>query len=171
MTKVINFYGGPGSGKSTSATGLFYLMKSNNLKVELVTEYAKELIYEDRLDDSIDTQLEINKVQNNRLKRLYGKVDYIVTDAPILMTVYYSQLSGIHNVDELLNTYNMFDNIDIYVKRIKKFQTYGRKQSEDEAKIMDHEILTLLKNHDIEYLTYDGTPYTPYVIYDTIISI
>ena len=30
---VINFYGGPGSGKSTAAAGLFYQMKIQGYKV------------------------------------------------------------------------------------------------------------------------------------------
>ena len=35
---VINFYGGPGSGKSTAAAGLFYKMKLGGYSVELTDE-------------------------------------------------------------------------------------------------------------------------------------
>ena len=45
MTRVINLLGAPGAGKSTAAAGLFYRMKKEFLSVELVTEYAKDLIY------------------------------------------------------------------------------------------------------------------------------
>lgn len=44
MTSVINLIGGPGSGKSTTAAGLFFRMKSMGVRCELVTEYAKELV-------------------------------------------------------------------------------------------------------------------------------
>ena len=32
-TKIINFFGGPGIGKSTQAAGLYSLMKKNNMSV------------------------------------------------------------------------------------------------------------------------------------------
>ena len=46
--KVINFFGAPGSGKSTIAAGLFFEMKMKQMNVELVTEFAKELCYSER---------------------------------------------------------------------------------------------------------------------------
>jgi adenylylsulfate kinase-like enzyme len=36
-TVAINFYGGPGSGKSTMAAAVFAELKSRNVEVELVT--------------------------------------------------------------------------------------------------------------------------------------
>ena len=39
--KVINFFGGPGVGKSTAACDLFVAMKKAGYKVEYVDEYAK----------------------------------------------------------------------------------------------------------------------------------
>jgi len=47
--KVINLFGGPGCGKSTAAAGLFHLMKSNHMSVELVNEFAKEIVWENNL--------------------------------------------------------------------------------------------------------------------------
>ncbi len=38
-------FGGPGTGKSTSAAGLFFKMKLAQMEVELVTEYAKDLVW------------------------------------------------------------------------------------------------------------------------------
>jgi ATP:corrinoid adenosyltransferase len=46
--KVINLWAGPGAGKSTTASGLFYLMKTADMQVELVTEYAKDMTWEGR---------------------------------------------------------------------------------------------------------------------------
>jgi adenylate kinase family enzyme len=42
----INLYGGPSSGKSTLAAQIYADFKLKNLKVELVQEYAKELVYQ-----------------------------------------------------------------------------------------------------------------------------
>ena len=46
--KVINLLGEPGAGKSTTAAEIYACMKKQGYKVELVTEYAKEVLYEDR---------------------------------------------------------------------------------------------------------------------------
>jgi pantothenate kinase len=41
-TTIINVYGGPGAGKSTSAAYLYYLLKVAGKNVELVREYVKD---------------------------------------------------------------------------------------------------------------------------------
>lgn len=46
--KVINLFGGPGIGKSTLAAGLFEHMKIAGFNVELVNEYAKDMVWEQR---------------------------------------------------------------------------------------------------------------------------
>lgn len=46
MTIFINFLGEPSAGKSTIAAGLYFLMKKRRYSVEIVTEYAKDLIYD-----------------------------------------------------------------------------------------------------------------------------
>lgn len=43
MTIYVNLYGGPGSGKSTTAAGVVSQLKLLSINAELVTEYAKDL--------------------------------------------------------------------------------------------------------------------------------
>ncbi len=40
-TIAINFYGGPGTGKSSMAAAIFSNLKNEGINAELVTEYAK----------------------------------------------------------------------------------------------------------------------------------
>ncbi len=47
-TTIINLYGGPGAGKSTSAAYLYYLLKCQQENVELVREYVKKWAWENR---------------------------------------------------------------------------------------------------------------------------
>ena len=44
--KVINLFAGPGAGKSTTAAGLFHLMKIAGMNVELVTEFSRSWVVE-----------------------------------------------------------------------------------------------------------------------------
>lgn len=46
MTKIINLFGGPGVGKSTIASGLFYYMKIAGYNVEAPQEWCKQKVYE-----------------------------------------------------------------------------------------------------------------------------
>lgn len=48
MTTYVNIFGGPGVGKSTTAADLFVAMKKAGYNVELVTEVAKDFVWEDR---------------------------------------------------------------------------------------------------------------------------
>jgi tRNA uridine 5-carbamoylmethylation protein Kti12 len=81
MTTVINLFGGPGTGKSTLATNLFYIMKSKDINVELVREYVKSWAYNNREPKEYDLIYLLGK-QSSYETQLYGKVDYVVTDSP-----------------------------------------------------------------------------------------
>jgi ATP:corrinoid adenosyltransferase len=70
--KVINIFAGPCAGKSTTAAGLFYLMKVSGYNVELVTEYAKDMTWEGR-HNILGDQLYILAKQNRRLERRFFK--------------------------------------------------------------------------------------------------
>ncbi len=45
-TLVVNLLGGPGSGKSTTAADVFARLKWQDINCELVTEFAKDLVWE-----------------------------------------------------------------------------------------------------------------------------
>ena len=78
---VINFFGGPNSGKSTQAAGLFHKMKIEGYSIEHVNEYAKMCVWENRME-ILEDQLYVMAKQNRRVKRLKGKVDFCVTPRP-----------------------------------------------------------------------------------------
>lgn len=85
--KVINLLSGPGAGKSTTAAGLFYQMKLKGINVELITEYAKDMTWEERYN-TLSNQLYIFAKQYSRQLRVKNKVDYIVTDSPLLLSFF-----------------------------------------------------------------------------------
>ena len=45
---IVNIFGGPGVGKSTTAAAVFALLKLHNIEAELVTEFPKDLVWEKR---------------------------------------------------------------------------------------------------------------------------
>lgn len=57
--------GGPGSGKSTTAAGVFYNIKKKFIHAELVTEYAKDLVWNEA-EAFLNNQIYIFGEQHNR---------------------------------------------------------------------------------------------------------
>ena len=46
-TLIVNFFGPPGSGKSTAAAYVFSKLKMAGVNAEIVTEYAKDKVWEE----------------------------------------------------------------------------------------------------------------------------
>ncbi len=142
--KVINLFAGPGAGKSTTAAGIFHLMKLEGYKVELVTEYAKELTYEDR-KNVLSDQIYVTAKQNRRLQRLKGHVDWAITDSPLLLGKIYAEFYEYEHNDFYIsfvkNLYNSYDNIIFYINRVKPYVEYGRNQNDDTSITLDGIIL------------------------------
>ena len=158
-TKVINLYGGPCSGKSTQAAGLFYTMKQRGYSVELVNEFAKEVVWEGNVP-MLKDQLWVLAHQHHKLVRLAGKVDYIITDSPVLLSIAYRSIyeGPMYSdlIDKLaLECYNMYDNIDIFLNRPLGFVDDGRAQDEVTSEQIDKHIIQILDEHSVDYVQYN----------------
>ena len=92
-TIVVEFYGGPSSGKSEAMARLFSLLKQRHISVEMAPEYAKKWAYEGRQIDGLDEFYILGK-QIGAEAALFGKVAVIVTDRPVLMSSVYAGLYG-----------------------------------------------------------------------------
>jgi len=160
--KIINLFSGPSGGKSTIAAGLFYKMKLQGYKVELVTEYPKDLAYDGTLDIMMDRQEVIFSEQNQRMHRLRGKVDFAITDSPILLSCVYPRINqALHNMrpwealDEfetfVYKVHGTYINHNFLLRRPNQYQTYGRGQSLTEAQEIDKAITTMLTINNFSY--------------------
>lgn len=90
-TKIIGFYGGPGIGKSTAAWTAAAWLKRRGASVELANEYVKKWVWQDRPVTPLD-ELVILGRQIAEEADLLGKVDYIVTEKPVLLDLVYCRL-------------------------------------------------------------------------------
>lgn len=150
--KVLNLFGGPGTGKSTTASDVFAEMKWNNKNAELVNEYAKEATWEGR-HRILQDQLYVIAKQNRKLQRINGQVDWAVSDSPLIMSIPYTRPDYLPNhyrnfVKELWDSY---ENVNIFLVREKPYHAVGRSQTEAEARALDRQILDLLDENGIGY--------------------
>lgn len=155
--RVINLFAGPGAGKSTTAAGLFHSMKLDKFNVELVTEYAKDLTWDERWG-TLDDQLYVFAKQNNRLYRLRNKVDYVVTDSPLLVGLMYKKPDFLpqHFDNLVMEAWNTYDNYNFFLDRRKEYIQIGRTQTLDEAQAVDARVKNYLDSHGIVYETVPG---------------
>lgn len=151
--KVLNLFGGPGTGKSTTAADLFAFMKWKNINVELVNEYAKEVTWAERYQ-ILEDQLYIMAKQNHKLWRLKGKVDWVITDSPLILSLVYAKPTYFPNHYPAFGQelYNDYDNINIFLQREKPYHKIGRNQSEEEARVKDVEIRNLLVDNGYDFI-------------------
>ena len=148
--KVINFFGGPGAGKSSFATGLFSRLKFRDVNCEYVSEFAKDLTWEDR-HVALGNQWHVSSTQHHRIHRLEGKVDYVITDSPIILGCMYYEGDNPHFKHAFLHEFRKYDNINYFVDRAKPYKKEGRFHNEEEAKALDLQILTFLRWENIFY--------------------
>lgn len=153
--KVINLFAGPGIGKSTTAAGVFWKMKTLGFKVELVTEFAKGLVYAS--DMKLKDQLYVFAKQNWRLSVLEGQVDYAITDSPLILSnIYFDKETSMYTEEyfkQLVgDTFDHYHNINFVMNRDTEthpYQKYGRTQTLEEAKELDDKIMEYLTTQDI----------------------
>jgi hypothetical protein len=167
--KIINLFGAPCAGKSVTRAGLFYLMKHNGYLIEETNEYAKDVVFEKR-NDLLKNQNYIFAKQEQKLIRL-SEMDYIVTDCPLLLSSYYAKL--IPNFSSffapfVLDTFNSYDNINFFLKRVGPYVHHGRYQTEEESDQVAIELEEFLKDHNCPYISIDGNLDAPYKIMEII---
>jgi hypothetical protein len=144
--KVINLIGGPSTGKSLTAFLLFAKLKLAGSVVEYVPEYAKKLVWAKKFS-ILNEQYYVSRKQYESLKDVYGKVEFVITDGSLVHGLYYNKFnpSNVSKLDvtehKILEYYDAFDNINIYLKRVNfKYEPEGRTQTEEEAKAIDSEL-------------------------------
>lgn len=151
-SKIINMFGGAGAGKSTIAAELFAAMKKLGMSVELVTEVAKDIVHEGRMDHMMYCQDKISADQNFRQYRVNGQYDYIITDSPVLLGIFYTPDNYYPSFQRLvIEKFQSYNNINVYLDRTANYDPRGRYQDEEGANRLSNNILTYLKTEGIPF--------------------
>lgn len=156
-TLIVNLLGGPGCGKSTGAAYIFSQLKMRGIDVELVTEFAKDKTWEHN-QSALSNQFYIFGKQAFRLDRVYGQVDVIITDSPLILSnVYARSIPGVKYFKKAcLELFNSYNNLNFFLTRVKAYNPNGRSQTQDEAAQLGNQIKELLIKDQISFLDVSG---------------
>jgi hypothetical protein len=151
---------GPGIGKSTYAADLFAKMKQLKYNVELVTEYAKDCVYEKQFNILNNDQLLVIANQNRRIQRIEESnenIDYVITDSPLLLSKIFAVKNNVkHNFlsfqDFCIDLFASYDNINLVLNRNNiTYDSNGRIENYTEALDLDKQILNELNYWKFDY--------------------
>lgn len=148
---VVNFFGGPGAGKSTAAAGLFYELKKRWVSAELVTEFAKDLVWSDSAH-LLSKQNYVFANQEHRINRLAGKVDVAISDSPLLLSAFYAPEDyPLSFKQSVFDFFKMYRNINIFVERSHEYAVSGRLQNQGEADALADSMKRFLRDNGVPY--------------------
>ena len=147
---VVNLFGAPGSGKSTGAAYVFSKLKMLGVNAELVTEFAKDKVWEGS-EAVFKNQAYIFGKQYFRISRLQDKVDVVITDSPILLSSFYANDPVLGEEFDTLITkvFNSYDSLNVFIDRVKPYNPAGRFQNEQESDKLKKEMVDFLLQHNI----------------------
>lgn len=160
--RIICLYGGPGTGKTTTAAGVFYKLKLAGFNSELNLEYVKDWAWEGRIPAAGDQTYFFAKMSRKERILMENNLDFIVTDSPLILCHFYgmkydsfeqkynTSLAMLNNhhahcVDKGYKTEHFFLN------RVKAYNATGRFQDEATAIEFDGEIKQMLVNKNIKF--------------------
>lgn len=153
------------------AAALFADLKKRGFNAELVTEYAKDKVWEHN-DTVFSNQVYILGKQSYRVSRVAGQVDVIITDSPILLSAIYNPDPEIQNELEALTVkmFNQYNNLNIVLKRTFPYQKEGRMHSEEESSEIYQKIIECLNQNGIGYSVFDNKDDTQQALMDIIVN-
>lgn len=157
MTLIVNLFGVPGAGKSTGAAQIFASLKKAGINAELVTEFAKDKVWEEN-PSVFKNQAYIFGKQSFKISRCAGKVDVIVTDSPLPLSIFYNDdplLTENFN-KTVMDVFNGYENLNYMLVRTKPYNPKGRFQTEDESNALKQPLIDLLNNRNIKYTEVTG---------------
>jgi nicotinamide riboside kinase len=174
-TIIVNLYGGPGTGKSTTAAGIYYYSKLDGINSELVREYVKKWAWENKQITKYDQNYILAK-QISAQSALYNKVPLIITDSPIwLSPIYENKYQGNTKTLDVINnhitqaTNDGVINLHFFIKRSKSYEQAGRYENEEHAKQIDADIINFLTAQNINFtIVQEDTEKVAPVIYTKV---
>jgi len=136
MTILINFFGGPGAGKTERSHELYLYMHSKKLSVTYVSEFASKLIHDGDEDILKRDPLYVFATQCNWITEVMDNYNYVICDSPMAISAAYlkNYPFGEEELRKFIISFSkQFNNVNLLLRRGRyKFTTVGRIHTERE---------------------------------------
>ena len=145
---VVNLCGAPGAGKSTGAAYIFSQLKMKGINCELITEFAKDKVWEGSRA-AFENQLYLFANQYFRMTRCENKVDVIITDSPLLLSLIYNtdkERLGDDFNNLVINLFNSYNNLNYFINRVEPYNPDGRLHTEEESDKLSTQIKSMFQS-------------------------
>lgn len=151
-TIVVNIFGEPSSGKSTAAMDITARLKRKGINAEYVSEFAKDKVYEQN-SEVFKHQEYIFGKQSFKMGRVREKVQVIVVDSPLILSIIYNQNEYLGEAFEqvVMDTFNSYNNKNYLLVRNHDYELSGRLQNESEAYEVRERLISELDKLKILY--------------------
>lgn len=162
MTILINLFGSSSAGKSSLMADLFNSLKSAGQTVEMCPEIIKQWAWDGIYPNKYD-QYYLMGQEIKQQSRLLGKVDYVISDSPVLQNAFYNYyINGSDNLytptvdylEMLIEDGHGILNCMLY--RNKPYEQKGRYQTEEESDKIAQELTNYLDLRDVLFYIIDG---------------
>lgn len=162
MRKIVCLWGGPGTGKSTTAAGVFNILKKKDFNCEMNREYIKDWVWEGRTINEGDQVYITAKHLKKEAALIRKGVEFIITDSPAALTSFYGDLYDKYErqfgaCKQIVKQHHQLCKdhgykIDhFFLIRTKAYQPEGRYQDEATARQYDIDIKKFLDDYGIRY--------------------
>lgn len=112
--------------------------------------------------------------QSFKMKRCRDKVDVIITDSPLPLSIFYNTnpVLGEHYENLVLDVFNTYENMNYALIRDKSYNPIGRNQTEAESDEIGDRIQFFLEDHNIPYtLGLGSMEFYNFIITDVLLAL
>ena len=149
---IVNFYGGPASGKTTAAARLFVALKERGTDAEMHDEQARQCIQQGQLG-ALDVQPYLFGLQLYKLRTTVGRTDVVIMDSPILLNPVYDKAQSPALRALVLEEYHRFRNLNVVIDRSSTapHSMVGRVHDRHESTMLDERIVHFLEEQGVPF--------------------
>ena len=153
----VNFYGGPGVGKSTLAARVYAeLNRAGAAATELVREFIKTWAYEHREPDGWDQVYTFASQLYEEHRLAKAGIEVIVTDSPVLLQCVYASMKDVEAATHLVSLARYYEKVypslNFFVERRVAYDPSGRFQTPGQLATVDARIVACLDQLHVPYL-------------------
>lgn len=149
---IVNLFGGPGSGKTSSCSAVYAALKAQHKKVGFAREVAYDMIVAGRAH-MLQDQIWMFAKQRRYLLDVSKDNDVVITDCPLLLSLIYGDHESESFKQLVLEEHNKHENLNIFLNRPKaNFSEYGRVHNYEQSVAFDMKMK--------EMLVYYNQPFT-----------